>query len=35
MDDVAGFLRRHPPFDTLDEETLAGVARSADIELHS
>jgi CBS domain-containing protein len=35
MDDVAGFLRRHPPFDTLDEETLAGVARSAEIELHS
>jgi CBS domain-containing protein len=34
MHDVADFLRRHPPFDSLDEETLAQVAASAEIELH-
>jgi CBS domain-containing protein len=32
MDDVADFLSRHPPFDSLDEETLGGVAHSAEIE---
>jgi CBS domain-containing protein len=32
MHDIADFLRRHPPFDTLDEETLAAVAASAEIE---
>src|SRR5919108_650749 len=32
MDDVADFLSRHPPFDSLDEETLGSVARSAEIE---
>ena len=35
MHDIAEFLRRHPPFDTLDEETLAGVAASAEIEFHA
>jgi CBS domain-containing protein len=34
MHDIAEFLRRHPPFDTLDEETLTGVASSAEIEFH-
>ena len=34
MDDVAEFLRRHPPFDTLDEEALAAVAGSAELEFH-
>lgn len=35
MHDIAEFLRRHPPFDTLDEETLDGVAASAEIEFHA
>jgi CBS domain-containing protein len=34
MHEIAEFLRRHPPFDTLDEETLAGVAASAEVESH-
>jgi CBS domain-containing protein len=34
MDDTAEFLRRHPPFDTLDEQLLAAVAASAEAELH-
>jgi CBS domain-containing protein len=33
--DIAEFLRRHPPFDTLDGESLAGVAASAEIEFHA
>jgi CBS domain-containing protein len=32
MDDVADFLSRHPPFDSLDEETLGSVAHSAEVE---
>ena len=32
MEDVADFLRSHPPFDSLDEETLGVVAGSAEIE---
>jgi CBS domain-containing protein len=35
MHDVAAFLGRHPPFDTVDEETLGGVAASAEIEFHA
>ena len=35
MHDIADFLRRHPPFDTLDEETLAAVASRAEIEFHA
>ena len=35
MHDIAEFLRGHPPFDTLDEETLARVAASAEIEFHA
>ena len=35
MHDIAEFLRRHPPFDTLDEEMLASVAASAEIEFHA
>jgi CBS domain-containing protein len=35
MHDIAEFLQRHPPFDTLDEETLRGVAASAEIEFHA
>ena len=35
MDDIAEFLRRHPPFDTLDEETLAASPPSAEIEFHA
>jgi CBS domain-containing protein len=35
MHDIAEFLRRHPPFDTLDEDTLAAVAASAEIEFHA
>ena len=35
MTDIADFLRRHPPFDTLDEETLARVAASAEAESHA
>jgi CBS domain-containing protein len=29
VNDVAGFLRRHPPFDTLDAASVAAVARAA------
>jgi CBS domain-containing protein len=32
MHDIAEFLRAHPPFDSLDEETLERVADSAEIE---
>ncbi|HEV2873821.1 MAG TPA: putative nucleotidyltransferase substrate binding domain-containing protein [Thermoleophilaceae bacterium] len=35
MHDIAEFLRGHPPFDTLDEETLERVAASAEIEFHA
>ena len=35
MHDIADFLRAHAPFDTLDEEALADVARSAEIEFHA
>jgi CBS domain-containing protein len=35
MHDIAEFLRRHPPFDTLDDDTLTSVARSAEIEFHA
>jgi CBS domain-containing protein len=35
MHDIAEFVRRHPPFDTLDEETLAAVASRAEIEFHA
>ena len=35
MQDIADFLRSHAPFDTLDDETLAAVAGSADIEFHA
>ena len=35
MHDIAEFLRSHPPFDGLDEETLANVAASAQIEFHA
>jgi CBS domain-containing protein len=35
MHDIADFLRAHPPFDTLDEEALARVAGSAEIEFHA
>jgi CBS domain-containing protein len=34
MHDIAEFLREHPPFDTLDEETLGRVAAGAEIEFH-
>jgi CBS domain-containing protein len=34
MHDIADFLSHHPPFDTLDEEMLASVAASAEIEFH-
>jgi CBS domain-containing protein len=34
IDDIADFLRRHPPFDTLDEEALARVAARAESERH-
>ena len=30
--EIAEFLRHHPPFDTLDEEELAAVASSAEVE---
>jgi DNA polymerase III subunit epsilon len=33
MHDIAAFLRAHRPFDRLDDETLARVAESAEIEL--
>jgi CBS domain-containing protein len=32
MDDIAEFLSRHPPFDTLDEKALAEVASAAAVE---
>jgi CBS domain-containing protein len=35
MQDIAEFLRTHSPFDSLDEETLAGVAASAEIEFYA
>jgi CBS domain-containing protein len=35
MQDIAEFLRAHPPFDSLDEETLTRVAESAEIEFHA
>jgi CBS domain-containing protein len=35
MHDIAEFLGRHPPFDTLDEEALERVAASAEIEFHA
>ena len=35
MQDIAEFLRAHPPFDSLDEETLERVAASAEIEFHA
>jgi CBS domain-containing protein len=35
MDDVADFLSRHPPFDTLDGETLASLADSAAVESYA
>jgi CBS domain-containing protein len=35
MHDIAQFLARHPPFDTLDEETLERVASSAEIEFYA
>jgi CBS domain-containing protein len=35
MHDVAEFLQRHPPFDTLDEEALQIVAAAAEIEFHA
>jgi CBS domain-containing protein len=35
MYDIAEFLRRHPPFDSLDEETLENVAASAEIEFYA
>ena len=35
MHDIADFLRGHPPFDTLDAETLERVAASAEIEFHA
>ena len=34
MQDIADFLRAHAPFDMLDEQTLAAIARSAEIEFH-
>ena len=34
MDEVAAFLRRHPPFDSLDEAGVAAVARAAQEEHH-
>jgi CBS domain-containing protein len=35
MHDIADFLRRHPPFDSLDEETLDEVASAAEIEFYA
>jgi CBS domain-containing protein len=35
MHDIAEFLRRHPPFDTLDAEALEGVAARAEIEFYA
>ena len=35
MHDIAQFLAQHPPFDSLDEETLERVAASAEIEFYA
>jgi CBS domain-containing protein len=35
MHDIAEFLQRHPPFDTLDEETLRSVAAATEIEFYA
>ena len=35
MHDIADFLTRHPPFDTLSKDELARVAESAEIEFHA
>ncbi len=35
MHDIADFIRRHRPFDTLDEPTLQAVAASVEIEFHA
>src|SRR5687768_9876783 len=35
MQDIADFLRIHAPFDTLDEDTLAEFAATAEIEFHA
>jgi CBS domain-containing protein len=35
MHDIAEFLQRHPPFDTLDEETLRSVATATEIEFYA
>ena len=35
MHDIADFLSRHPPFDTLTEDELERVAASAEIEFHA
>jgi CBS domain-containing protein len=35
MHDIAEFLQRHPPFDTLDEETLRSAAAAAEIEFYA
>ena len=35
MHDIAEFLRRHPPFDSLEPETLESVAASAEIEFYA
>ena len=35
MHDIADFLRRHPPFDSLDGETLEAVSASAEIEFYA
>ncbi len=32
--EIAEFLRHHPPFDSLDEDTLAAVADAAEVESH-
>ena len=34
MDEIADFLRRHPPFDSLEEDELEAVAATAEEELH-
>jgi CBS domain-containing protein len=35
MHDVADFLRRHPPFDTVDEASLDALAATVEIEFHA
>jgi CBS domain-containing protein len=35
MHDIADFLTRHPPFDTLDDQTLGRVAASAETEFYA